>query len=245
MGALLVFLLLSGFVVGTMAWATRARMALATELVRRQYAGRISRAVDQLGIYMGGILNSESARQFRDYLRYHVEHPEIVLSRRGAEVDAEWALVKSPLAVSGPPYAWIDLYFNLDPEGHLSSPQVRENAPFQAFENPTEFDHVEAQALPTWEWLKTTLSPQEIRRKVAAVCQADSVASNTKKTSSAADPATMDPTQERIQAIREAQQRYLPAWACIPHDVAEQTVSTEILGGAAGTERMLDQGGGE
>lgn len=150
------FLLIALVVIGGMTWATIATLELAKRNVREEYDRKVSLALGRMESYTRAIINAETFRDYFDYLALHVREPLIVY-RQDEEFHADQVLLESPIAESGPPHEWIDLYFNVLPDGQVTSPQVPDEAwrwTIRAFLLP---EAMAQRARATMEWAETLL----------------------------------------------------------------------------------------
>ncbi len=240
LAALTVFVLIAIVVVGGMAWATRSSFELARKNATDQHDRKISRAVWEMSNYMAGIINSEAARGWDEYTRVQIKKVMAVVSEGNHEQDADWAVFPSPLATSDPPHKWIDVYFQLNQDGMLSSPQIADEAALWRVDDRHLFARPRGADRPTWEWLKRVLPGIDLRERVAQACRNDG-AHYSRVSEAAQMPAP--PAEEvqtdfvegaRPQASREYLQRqrilqaslerYVPPADCVPSDIAAGNV---------------------
>ena len=171
--ALGVFALTSVVVLGGMTWATAASFELAKKTVSEEYLTRVHRALWQTESRMKGILNSEASRPYTDYVDYHMVHPVAAISADGGEVDAERVILRSPIAMSGPPYEWIDLYFQVDHDGIPSSPQFAEEGTLWTSESTGAMADSARRAQEAWSWFKWALPTMDFRNRVSEALKRD------------------------------------------------------------------------
>jgi len=237
-----VFILIAVVVMGGMTWATVSSFELAKRHVTEQHERKISRAVWEMSSHMGGILNAEGARDPVDYVAFHWRRPVAVISDSHAELDTGGVAVvlESPLAILGPPHDWIDVYFQVDTKGTVSSPQIHDEASPLPFENSQVFWRADNRTLETWEWVKTVLPSVNLRERAALLCQSDyDVASEPVETqqtqmitATRKDAPVTNDTRSRVrdvyhqrrQSLRDSQISYLPPAACVDADIARRNV---------------------
>ncbi len=164
--ALGVFVLTSAVVLGGMTWATAASFELAKKTVSEEYRTRVHRALWQIESGMVGVLNSEASRPYTDYVDYHLARPVAAVSADGREVDAKFVVLRSPIAVNGPPYEWIDLYFQVDKDHVPTSPQFAEERHIWATEPTGPFAESTRRAREAWGWFRRTLPGMDFRNQV-------------------------------------------------------------------------------
>lgn len=231
LAAVAVFVLIALVVIGNMTWATLSSFTLARKRVTEDYERKVAAAVADLNNYMAGILNSETARDHRDYIRHHYRVPQGAYAQNG-DVDVEYVRLLSPLALRDPPHDWIDVYFQLghNPENTdfvLSSPQIEdESVPWHDASPP-----VSARTRQTWAWLKTALSEVDLREKVAEACTGEHAFAVADRST----PEPESPQARRRKRLRNDQLNYLPPAVCIDAGIAERNIrSLQELGGVVG-----------
>ncbi len=156
LAAIIVFVLISVVVVGGMAWATATQLQLAEIKAIRAHQDRLSLAVQRIEGHINGILMTEIARDYTDYIALRSEKPEAAWAEDGHRLEVETVALRSPIARYGPRYDWIKLYFHVGEDGQWSSPQV--------MDEPGVFDY----ARITLEWLKGVLPVSDICDRMAA-----------------------------------------------------------------------------
>lgn len=167
------FALIAIVVLGGMSWATVATVELAKKNLSEDHDRKVSLAVGRIESYIGGILNSESFRNYFDYLAFNVREPLAVYTKNEDIVDASQVLLASPIAINGPPLDWIDLYFYLHPDGHLTSPQVPDESWRWTLANSTVSSSVDQRARNTFEWLERQLPTIDFRSRMAEAFDRD------------------------------------------------------------------------
>lgn len=130
--AILGFLLITALVLGGMTWATVSTLRLAradlearvreehqshVEKRRQQIRSAVSRVED---VYKF-VLAVENGRPYRHYVAY--SNPPAARGQDGVPVNPRSVYLQSPL-VEGRSADWIDFYFQIDPEGLWTSPQI-------------------------------------------------------------------------------------------------------------------------
>lgn len=195
--ALSVFLLMAAVQIGSIIWATFATVELAKKNIQDERNARLRAAISRMDNFVAGVLYPEASRQYHDYIALHAIDAVAARSRDGVELDADFVLVRSPLASSPPPADWIDVYFHIDPDGVPSSPQVDAGA------------DCEPRACRTWNWFVDVLPRLNMGDRVAQGI--------------IADPDLADLPARAIAALRKSfrdrQRAYLPAQQCIPEHI--------------------------
>jgi len=120
--ALVGYALISLLVLGGMAWATIVTWRLAKLDLESEEDSRRQQALEVLDSHLGAILAVEGARDHTDYVSVHMPIP--ILSRNLEELEPSEYVQPSPITLFGPPHPWIELYFQVDQDGHWSSPQL-------------------------------------------------------------------------------------------------------------------------
>lgn len=162
-----VFALIAGVVLGGMTWATAASFELAKKRVGEEHATKIHAALRQIESHIKGVINFEASRQYFDYVDYHTRQPVAVFTDDGREVDAQSVMLRSPIALNGPPFDWIDLYFQVDHHGIPSSPQIAEEKPLWWVESTVGMGLSERRAWDIWEWFKRVVPGLPFRELVS------------------------------------------------------------------------------
>jgi len=156
LAALIGFLLISLVLAGGMSWATVATLTLAKKNAREEYDRKVSLALGRMESYMRAVVNSETFRDYFDYLALHVREP-LMVYRQDEEFHADQVLLESPIAESGPPHEWIDLYFNVLPDGQVTSPQVPDEAWRWTIRSISVPEATAQRARKALEWAETLL----------------------------------------------------------------------------------------
>lgn len=229
-----VFGLIAAVTVGGMAWATASSFQLARKNLLEERERLVSRSLGILDSHIGGILNSEAARDPSDYWRVHEAREQEVVAvyaPGGVELDVARVVLHSPLAISDPPHDWIDVYFQWAPTHTtdvLTSPQ------FAADEALWPLDHLRPESADVrerrrvWDWVEDVLPSINLHERVAKV-RTDRVSrpperkeasERTARLASAsgkkdAESPLSHEYQQRMESFRDSQVRYLPPDACI------------------------------
>lgn len=234
LGAVAVFAMIAVTVVGGMAWATVSSFRLAKKNVNEEHERRISRAVLEMSSYMAGILNAETWREQIEYRALYERAPLMAFGPGNVEVNATRVLLPSQLAVSGPPKDWIDLYFQVDSQGVLTSPNHPDDPSVWLPEHGRTFATPDHRTHAVWDWLKGTLPGFNLHERIACICSPEPNASRTAadKQGSAVAPGLRNPPEcncpmrggpeylERQRRFREGQTSYLPPVTCIEPGMA-------------------------
>ena len=162
LAAAAVFVLMAFVVIGGMGWATVATLELAKVNVREQHRGRVLRAVTLMDSYIGGILNSESAREHTDYVAFS-KPKEIYHAREGTRLAPGNYRLPSPLI--SPPHDWIDLYFHVE-GGRWSSPHLPDEVAPWAVECIVSTELAQRQARDSLDWLRHALPVPRLYQRV-------------------------------------------------------------------------------
>jgi len=237
LAAAAVFSLIAVVVVGGMAWATESSFRLAKKNVAEEHERRISRAVLEMSSYMAGILNAETWREQIEYRALYERAPLMAFGPGNVEMNAVRVLLPSPLALSGPPKAWIDLYFQVDAQGIMSSPNNPDELSVWFAEHGRTFPTPDYRTRAVWEWLKTALPGINLHERVARACVAEHLGAPSASPDGRASTAqaAMDHSPgctcavhagqgylERQRRFREGQASYLPPVICIEPDIARR-----------------------
>ena len=162
-----VFTLIAGVVLGGMTWASAASFELAKNRVSEEHSTKVQAALRQIDSDVKGIINFETSRRYTDYVDYHTVQPVAVLTNDGREVEAESAIMRSPIAAYGTPYDWIDLYFQVDQRGRVSSPQFDERTSLWSDESKGEMAASQRRAREAWEWFEREFPVLSLRTWVS------------------------------------------------------------------------------
>lgn len=253
MAAALVFILVAAVVLGGMTWASVSSFQLAKNNVTEKHDRRIGVAMGRMDAYMTGILYTETARDYADYQAFQYKIPVAVLSKNIVDVDASLVIVPSDLAIFGPRLQWIDLYFQVNPDGVLSSPQIDADTDLWSFEKSLTFPDSEQRTRQTWEWLRSVLPDIDLRSRVVEGLRsrrspyatvgaaghplAVTAASRSMSDDPDASSQMSNEFKKRKESLRESQVSYLPQPACIDAEVVQRNVRQyEDMGNAEFTE---------
>ena len=177
LGAVLLFALIAVTVIGGMSWATVASYRLAEVTIGDQRLTKLQRAVDEVEKYITRVVNTEAARESKEYSATYSEDPVSIRTRDGRQLNLDPSYIevelRSPLAPLGRgdewrPYAWIDIYFQLDSHGKLSSPQIADDADSSPF-----LGGIDLRTRSVWEWLQKALPAENISRHLAEARRRD------------------------------------------------------------------------
>ncbi len=247
LGAVLLFSLIAFTVIGGMGWATVASFRLAEKTITEERVTRLQRAVGEIEKYVTRVVNTEAARDFKEYSATYAEDPVSIRTRDGRQLNLNPSYVevelRSPLAPTGRtgdwrPYDWIDLYFQLDSHGKLTSPQI-----------PDDSDHVPNVATvgprvrSTWEWLQSILPCTRLSEMLADARERDQGEFDAdegepaqplpaaEKADSPTDTSDSDstPTGPRRGSLLEAQAGYIPHEQCVPERVVARNIRSGLV----------------
>lgn len=165
-GAVAVFTLIALVVIAGMTWATTTSLQLAKQDLREGRMMKVYGALWRMDSHVGGILRSEAARVYTDYVAVHLRDPLAVRTEQGYDTRADPVVLRSPIALSGSPNDWIELYFQISPDGTPTSPQVDDSLRWLSpnFSSATDSQR---RARIIWEWLQTVLPDIGLRERVA------------------------------------------------------------------------------
>jgi signal transduction histidine kinase len=223
-GLLLVLILIA--VVGGMTWATFASVRLAEETIKSDRVTRIDRALKGIEQYISFVLSTETTRPYTDYSATFFEDPLSIRDNRDGRqlnsnpntMDVELASPLLPVRYSDRwrPYDWIDIYFQIDADQRISSPQF-----------PDDPDHIpfytrpDLRTISTWEWLRRTLPTYPLAEKVAEAQKRDHAEDSfdaSVETAGTAEPDTdtRDPDPRLPpRGLRNAQIGFIPPDRCV------------------------------
>jgi signal transduction histidine kinase len=161
LAAVTLLVLISAVVLSGMTWATITQVRLAELKATAAHRSRVNTAVWRIEEHLSRLLASEAARPYTDYVGLHTDRPLAAWSADGHRLDADAVVLPSPVAFSGPPYEWIELYFYVDETGHWDSPQLL----------------YDAAALPSvigsLDWLRQVLPVGELGDRIARARERD------------------------------------------------------------------------
>lgn len=159
-------------VVGGMTWATYASVSLAEENIKSDRLTRIDRALKGIEQYISFVMSTETTRPYTDYSATFYEDAISIRDQRDGrqanldpnKVDVELASPLLPVRYSDRwrPYDWIDIYFQIDANQRVSSPQF-----------PDDPDHIpfytrpDARTISAWDWLRRNLPNYPLADRVA------------------------------------------------------------------------------
>jgi len=166
LAGIVLFTLTAVVVLGGMAWATAASVELARRNLLFAHQSKVARALGELESNITWFLNSESNRPYTDYVDYHDVEPLAVLNEDGDELDVDRVLVRSTLAESELPHDWIDLYFQVDHHGLLTSPQFEEEGWSWSGDGAGAPLDTEIRARFAWKWLRGVLPQVDLRKRL-------------------------------------------------------------------------------
>lgn len=118
------FVLTSLVVLGGMTWATLANFEIARTQKKDEIANKRRVALWRMDAYMMWALGAQQAIPPSYYLSIFTPEPDSIWTLSGIPVDRERFRQRSPLFGTKLAHDWIDLYFQVDSEGHWSSPQI-------------------------------------------------------------------------------------------------------------------------
>ncbi len=169
LGAVVLFVLIAASVVGGVTWASISSYQLAKKTVSEEHGTRVLRALWHIESHMTGILNSETARPATDYIDRYTVQPDFVITDDGRHLDPDSLTVKLPsiIATSGPPHVWMELYFQVHPDGTLTSPQIAEEGAAWPVESAPNAAASEWRARLAWGWFERVFSQVDLREKMA------------------------------------------------------------------------------
>ncbi|MBU0719264.1 MAG: hypothetical protein KJ749_13530 [Planctomycetes bacterium] len=242
------FILIAGLMVGGMAWATVATLELAKYNVREEHRRNTLWAVSEMDRYVSGVLESEAARPYTDYMDYHTAEPVAVWSEDRRVRDADLAVLRSPIYEMGPAKDWIDLYFQVYEDGTWRSPQVPRDSAVWMVESVSEaFPAPRTNA--ALERLREELPVTELWDRIDRAAERDRVhavgpgetsqSQGTSESESAVvrhshpHPPSWSDFQRRSQVKNAAQRRSVPPSQCIPMRLVEYHRADESPEGIA------------
>ncbi len=224
--ATVMFLLIAVVVIGGMGWATVVTLELAKVNVREQHRSQVLRAVTLMDSYIGGILNSESAREQTDYIAFSTPK-QIYHAVEGTGLAPDDYRLPSPLI--SPPHDWIDLYFHVE-GGRWSSPHLPDEVAPWAVECVVSTELAQRQVRDTLAWLSRALPVAQLHDRVLEALRRErsfenynggsqpgaiQVAHRTSNRDDAARAAPGTEYQKRRSSHRASQRSYLPPGECI------------------------------
>jgi len=158
LGAVILFATIAVVVIGGMSWATVATLELAEKNVLDEHEGKIKTAVNLIDSHMGGIRTAETMRNYKEYRALYDTQPLTIWTRDGFEAAGdEYVQLPSNLFENGPPLDWIDLYFQVNPDGRITSPQVLDEPVVGLTEGVMATSGCEPRRCRAWDWLVRVL----------------------------------------------------------------------------------------
>lgn len=233
-----VFAMTAIVVIAGMVWASLATLKLTERNIVDAHERNISKAVSHLDMYIGGLIVSETSRRYEDYHDLNIQRAVAFHSDTAVNIGPGNALVRSPLAKSGPPHEWIDMYFWIDKLGTLMSPQIQTPRGTSPTPSMCMASGVDPTTCDTWQWLHGTLPHYDL-----TVATQEAIESRDSETAELANPGgtveattvAMKPGDDapkfasekarreyyaRKQGQRKSQIAFLPPAACVAEDVA-------------------------
>ncbi len=223
------FGLIAVTLVSGLAWATASTYQLAKNNVGDEYRARLDVALRRIESRVLGVMNSEATRPYTDYAHRYEAQPDVVMvDRRTLHPDRATVGLPSPLAKSDPPYHWIDLHFQIDTSGALSSPQIPDVSLAWPIDRSGFSHDAIKHANAAWDWLERNLRDADIAADIEA-----SFARCDAATAAMADATSTPGTEQTDGAkpsgnpavpstLRDEQRRFLPPEECI-EPVTERT----------------------
>lgn len=232
LAAIAVFALIATVVVGGITWATAATLQLAKKRVLEEHDRRVSRAVWRMDSYMGGIVTAEYMRKYTDYQAMHAQEAVVVRSSDHVELDAHWVVLPSPLALDGPPHEWIDIYFQVDTEGTVSSPQVVDDVGMFPPETAGLVAGADPRARQTLAWFSPLVPAMDLSGRAGQSNQSiDSTRQITERSTADVVKVVRHGTgsddrdvQQRLRSLRNSQAGSLPPVECVAPHIAERNL---------------------
>lgn len=241
LGAVVLFVLIAGSVVGGVTWASVSSYQLAKKTVSEEHRTHVLRALSHIESHMTWILNSETARPATDYVDRYTVQPDFVITDDGRHLDPDTLTVKLPssIARSGPPHVWMDLYFQVHPDGTLTSPQIAEQGAAWPVESVPNAAPSEWRARLAWGWFERLFSQVDLREQMAkAACCVQSEDDLDAGGASLASQSTADPKQSaeerrdgrssspRPSSFVDVQRDYVPTEECVNAIIVEGNIRT-------------------
>jgi signal transduction histidine kinase len=233
--AWVVFGLCVALVVACMAWVTRAMRAadlagaLAAYEARKEESARL--ALWRMDSEVSGVVARESALPYFAYAAF--SPAEGTYTRMFAPVRTGDALVPSPLLTEESPYAL--LYFQVGPDGEVTSPQVPTGTMRELAEASYTNDERIEGAARRLEDLRSVLDREAL---LAAMFEGQPPAAPRPRTLTRAQPAAGEAGQQVARSVRGPEGRAGPTVAAEAEEQAPPTQSLRQAGPsvAAGTE---------
>ncbi len=227
------FVLIAVTLVSGLAWATASTYQLAKKNVSDEHRVRLDVALRRIESRVLGVINSEAARPYTDYAHRYEAQPDVVMvDRRTLHPDRATVGLPSPLAKSDPPYHWIDLHFQIDTSGALSSPQIPDVSLAWPIDRSGFSRDAVNHATTTWEWLEKTLHKTDMAAElVASFARCDAATAAIPDATSSMDMTRTEAAKYQGKtagdapvptSLRDEQRRFLPPEECI-EPVAERS----------------------
>lgn len=158
LAAAAVFALLVCVMCGGITWATVASLELTKNNFLAEHDRHVREAVSKLDGYLNGILNAETSREYKEYRSQYLAEAVAVWNQEGAELDAN-VLLPSPLASRSNLQSWIDVYFQVNPDGVASSPQVPMEGTMFLPDRARMIAGCDPRVCRTWAWFTLKALP--------------------------------------------------------------------------------------
>ncbi len=229
--AVVMFLPISVAVVGGMTWATVASFELAKKNVAEEHRARVDQALVRIESQIKGVLHYEAARPYTDYVDYHLVRPEAVLTTDGEELDAAAAILRSPLALARPQYDWIDLHFQVDHKGKVSSPQFYDERPGRP-PSPFAAEGWYRRAMESWWWFQRAWVLMDLHENVTKALRLEDPAlagTEPEPTQLLRVPASRPGRGDlRRGSLADSQKRYVPPEDCVAPYLALRNIREDL-----------------
>ncbi|HNQ23552.1 MAG TPA: HAMP domain-containing sensor histidine kinase [Phycisphaerae bacterium] len=164
--ALVGFGLIVAVTLGGMTWGTLATLRLARVDLAQQHAAKVRKALWQLDSLLTPVIMHEAGRHYTHYVPFY--RPLDVWTVDGVPLERGSILLRSPL-LNPPSSSWVELYFQVCPDGTWSSPQLPETADLPWVEPGSLQLSEQRQEIVRrrLEELSSTLPLSELRQRVA------------------------------------------------------------------------------
>ncbi len=241
LAAIAVFALLAGVMCGGIAWATVASLELTKNSYLAEHDRHVREAVSKLDGYVNGVINTETAREYKEYRSQYLAEAVAVQSREGIELDAN-VLLPSPLATRAPAQDWVDLYFQVNPDGVASSPQVPMEGTLHLPSRARMAMGCDPNVCKTWAWFTTKALPlidferigseDEEEEEDGPVAELDqgTTARRLSRTQyrnlakQLGERLAASEYQKRKKSYQRSQVGHLPPHECVPQHIAEANI---------------------
>jgi signal transduction histidine kinase len=246
LAAIGVFALTALVVTAGITWATVATLQLAKRTVMDEHKRMVSEALMLMDVDIKSILHVEAAREYTDYRSQYAARAVAVLPGDNVEIDAD-VYLPSPLAQRSPVHDWVDLYFQVDPDGIPSSPQVPLEGVFYLPDRTRVLAGCDQRICRTWAWFIMHALPgldfpefsgreePEDASFVGSTALARAPAATSRNGISALREAigqrlnTTD-YQKPKRSFQYSQRQHLPPRECVPHYIADRNIRIEPKG---------------